>query len=201
MNIERNFTSSVTPELCVNTLQQEGALLLRNFIATSTQSALAYQVLSHNLQPVDRTNHTIPEQFDDIGWRFRESPQTVIRVGQDIAKLVRPALSSWFINEVRGQLYKPGEVGIEWHRDYKRDLRVVAVASFIGAAQFDIELDHQDASWQLEPGDLVLMRGALLNGLQDDRPRHRVHAPLEGQRLSVAYRQVASEVPNLEVKS
>lgn len=198
MNIEQKFSSRTTPECCERALKDEGAILLRNFVNEPAQSSIAYQVLSQPLTPVDRTGHTIPEQFDDIGWKYNDAPGSIQRLGKSICELVRPTVPSWFINEVRGQLYRPGEVGIEWHRDYKRDLRVVAVASFIGSAQFDIELDNQSVSWELAPGDLVLMRGALLNGTKDDRPRHRVHAPDSGQRLSIAYRQVASEVPELE---
>ena len=197
MNVEhKNITSAE----CITALKEEGALLLKEFVPVRQQEQIVDEVLSYKLTPVDRSNHTIPEQFHDIGWDYRNSPNSVFNLGRQICSLVRPELSPWFINQVRAQLYSPGEVGIEWHRDYKRDLRVVAVASFIGPAQFDIRLDSGEATWELEPGDLVLMRGALLNGRIDDRPQHRVSAPESGNRLSIAYRQVSSEVPDLEAK-
>lgn len=198
MIVEKQYTPNTTSEECLKTVREEGAILLRNFINNEEQGEIVHEVLAHELTPVDRSNHTIPEQFEDIGWQFRQSPPHVFALGRRVCSLVRPQLSPWFINHVRAQLYKPGEVGIDWHRDYKRDLRMVAVASFMGAAQFDIQLDSEEVSWELLPGDLVLMRGSLLNGLQDDRPKHRVSAPDSGKRLSVAFRQVSKEIPELE---
>ncbi len=198
MTIEEKYTPDITSRECLVTVQKEGALLLREFVSETEQVKLTTEVLSHQLTPVDRSNHTIPEQFEDIGWEFPDCPPRVLALGKRISCLVCPELPLWEANHVRAQLYSPGEVGIDWHRDYKRDLRLVAVASFIGAAQFDIELRQGEVSWQLNPGDLVLMRGALLTGKKDDRPRHRVFAPEQGQRLSVAYRHVTSEVPELE---
>lgn len=197
MSVEFN---NVFSKECITALREEGALLLKEFVPEHEQAQIVDDILSYELTPVDRSNHTIPEQFHDIGWNFKHSPKSVINLGQQICSLVRPELSPWFINQVRAQLYSPGEVGIEWHRDYKRDLRVVAVASFIGPAEFDIRLSSGEMTWQLEPGDLVLMRGALLNGRVDDRPQHRVSAPESGQRLSVAYRQVSNVVPDLEIR-
>ncbi len=198
MEREHTYSPRVTSEVCQQVIRDEGAILIKNFVSEHDQNVITRAVLSETLTPVDRSNHTIPEQFDDVGWKFRQAPPAVVRLGKDICSLVRPAVPSWFINEVRAQRYKPGEVGIEWHRDYKRDLRIVAVASFLGSAAFDIRLDSGEVSWQLNPGDLVLMRGALLNGRIDDRPQHRVSPPEIGQRLSIAYRQVAAEVPELE---
>ncbi len=198
MIAEKQYTPNTTSEECLKIIREEGAVLLRDFVNKEEQGEITHEVLSHELTPVDRSNHTIPEQFEDIGWTFRQSPPHVFALGRRVCSLVRPELSSWFVNHVRAQLYQPGEVGIEWHRDYKRDLRMVAVASFMGSAQFDIQLGSGEVSWELLPGDLVLMRGALLNGRQDDRPKHRVSAPDTGKRLSIAYRQVASEIPELE---
>lgn len=197
--IEKTYTPNITSQECMATVRNEGALLLRGFVNNEEQGEITHEVLSHELTPVDRSNHTIAEQFDDVGWQFRHSPPHVFALGRRICSIVRPELSPWFINQVRAQLYKPGEAGIEWHRDYKRDLRMIAVASFKASAQFDIELASGEVSWELLPGDLVLMRGSLLNGDYDDRPLHRISAPNSGKRLSIAYRQVADTVPDLSL--
>ncbi len=199
MTIERIYSSSIDTRACMSTVRQEGAVLLRQFVSPEEQGELEEEVRSHELTPVDRTDHTIAEQFEDIGWSFNEAPPPVLALGNRVCEVVRPFVPEWRVNQVRAQLYSPGEAGIDWHRDYKRDLRVVAVVSLMRTARFDIRLRQGEVSWQLRPGDLVLMRGALLNGKKDDRPQHRVFAPEEGQRLSVAYRQVADEVPELEV--
>lgn len=200
MTIERIYSSTIDTESCLDTVKQEGAVLLRGFITPADQAELEEEVLSHELTPVDRSGHTIAEQFEDIGWDFEDAPSGVLALGQRVCEVVRPFVPEWRINQVRAQLYSPGEAGIDWHRDYKRDLRIVAVVSLMRAARFDIKLNQGEVSWRLEAGDLVLMRGALLNGKKDDRPQHRVFAPEEGQRLSVAYRQVADEVPELEAE-
>lgn len=180
-------------------LKREGGALLRGFVPEQQQVEIVDSVLAHELTPVDRSGHAIPEQFDDVGWTFTDSPAPVRHLGQTIQDLMQVAVPAWEITDVRAQLYRPGEVGIEWHRDYKRDLRIVAVASFLGSALFEIQLDSgATVSQEILPGDLVLMRGSLLTGTVDDRPLHRVAAPQTGQRLSIAYRQEVATVPVLE---
>lgn len=198
MTIERNYQTGIDPRECLRTVQQEGAVLLRDFVLPEEQGVLEREVLAHDLTEVDRSGHTIAEQFEDIGWEFSQAPPAVRVLGERVCQLVHPSIPEWNMNQVRAQLYKPGEAGIDWHRDYKRDLRVVAVVSLMRAAHFYIRLNRGEVSWQLLPGDLVLMRGALLNGRRDDRPQHRVFAPESGRRLSIAYRHVVDEVPELE---
>lgn len=198
MSIERDYINSISPSECVEVAKKEGAVLLRGFVSPEDQAEVEKEVMAHDLTPVDRSGYTIPEQFEDIGWEFSEAPPAVLALGKRVCELVQPSVPEWGVNQARAQLYSPGEAGIEWHRDYKHDLRMIAVASLMGVARFDIRLRQGEVSWQLRPGDLVLMRGTLLNGRKDDRPRHRVFAPETGKRLSVAYRQVANEAPDLE---
>lgn len=197
MITEIQYTPDVTAEECMQVVREEGAALVHGFISNEEQGEIFHEVLARDLRPVDRSSHPVAEQFCDTGWKFRQSPPHVFALGRRICTLVRPDLSQWFINDVRAQLYQPGEAGIAWHKDYSRDLRLVAVASFKESALFDIELDSGPVTWELLSGDLVLMRGALLNGRIDDRPRHRIAPPQSGKRLSIAFRQVASEAPNL----
>ncbi len=198
---EQTFTNDITSEQVLHALRSEGAIWLKGFVSPDDQAAIVEEVLSHELTEVDRTNHRIREQFKDVDWKFEETPPLSKILGQRIVQLVQPAVRAWEVNHVRAQLYSPGEVGIEWHYDYKRDLRVVAVASFLGPALFQAKLDSGQVDWQLQPGDLTLMRGALLNGNIDDRPHHRVEAPLSGQRLSIAYREFTEIVPELEPRN
>lgn len=195
---EQTFTESTAPQIVIDVLKTEGGLLLHDFISKDEQVAVTDEVLAHELKPVDRSNHTIAEQFQDTGWDYKDAPPQVAALGQRVLGLIQSALPDWSANKIRAQLYSPGEAGIEWHRDYSRDLRVIAVASFIGPALFEARLDNEEVRWTVEPGDLVLLRGSLLNGVVDDRPYHRVEAPETGQRLSVAYREVAAEPPALE---
>lgn len=141
MNTIQTFTPNITSKECVEILRHEGALWLQGFVQKDEQDAITSEVFSHTLTEVDRSKHPVPEQFQEIGWHFHHAPEAVTQLGKRIARLIHPELPQWHINSVRAQLYSPGEVGIEWHRDYKRDLRVIAVASFISKATFDVELD------------------------------------------------------------
>lgn len=125
-------------------------------------------------------------------------PPAVRALGERVRDVVVAKLPIWNINSVRAQLYAPGEVGIDWHRDYKRDLYLIAIVSLMKHAQFDVRLSSGQVRWLVGPGDLVLMRGTLLNGPIDDRPQHKVSPPLDSKRLSVAYRMVADVAPELE---
>ncbi len=197
MITEIQYTPRVKSEECMQAVRQEGALLLRGFVNNEEQYEVYHEVLAHDLRPVDRSSSPVAEQFCDTGWKFRQSPPHVFSLGRRVCALVRPELPQWFINDIRAQVYQPGEAGIDWHKDYSRDLRLVAVASFKEPARFDIELESGPTSWELFSGDLVLIRGALLNSRVDDRPRHKIAPPQSGKRLSIAFRQVASEAPDL----
>lgn len=198
MSIERIYSSNDSMNDYVDTIKREGAVLLRGFVGRDQQVVVANEVLSHHLTPVDRSQHTIPEQFHDIGWEKGTMPPAVRALGERVCDVVAMKIPDWDINSVRAQLYSPGEVGIDWHRDYKRDLYLIAIVSFMKHVQFDVRLASGEVSWLVGPGDLVLMRGALLNGPIDDRPQHRVSPPFDGKRLSVAYRMVADTAPELE---
>ncbi len=197
---QTEYQAGAVPDasVIVETLLDEGAVLLRGYVDDEEQHAICEEVLAHELAEHDKSDQPIPEQFHAAEWDQSAAPPLTRALGARITGLLDPALPDWRINHVRAQLYAPGEAGIEWHRDYTRDLRVIAVASFLGASLFQARLTSGEKSWQLQPGDLTLLRGTLLSGNLDDRPYHRVSPPEKGRRLSLAYREVASEKPILE---
>lgn len=201
MNTIEQYHPSINPQHCLQVVKDEGAILLQKFIDKPMQDAITTEVSQQELTNLDKSTHAIAEQFDYVAWDSAdETPGAIAQLGNRIQKLVTASVPEWRINSIRAQLYSPGQVGIDWHRDYERDLRVIAVASFLSSSLFEVRLNSQEHQWQLQPGDVVLMRGMHLNGRRDERPQHKIHAPSAGQRLSVTYRQFVDTAPKSEQK-
>jgi hypothetical protein len=99
-------------------------------------------------------------------------------------------LPEWQPNHVFVRRYHPGSTGMSPHQDGLRFRYLVATVTVLGSATF---LCYNDAgtiveTYDLGPGDLVLLRGAGLGGLPDSRPRHAVGGPGTRLRCSVAFR-------------
>jgi hypothetical protein len=98
-------------------------------------------------------------------------------------------------NEVHVQRYPSAGVGITPHRDGTRFRRLIAVATTRGRARFSVHAERHappTAAWQVGPGDLVLLRGPGLGGVEDGRPLHAVGGSLGDEtRYSVSVRHNA----------
>ncbi len=94
-------------------------------------------------------------------------------------------------NEAHLQRYLPGTLGIGPHLDGKRYRVLSGLFALDGEARFSICRDRAGAAvleWDLTAGDLVLLRGPGLAGLEDGRPLHRVGGPGEAERHVVVLR-------------
>lgn len=104
-------------------------------------------------------------------------------------------LAPYTANEVHVQRYAPGTGGITPHRDPTRFRPLLAVVTTRGRARFSLHPErHAEsvATWEVAPGDLVLLRGPGLGGVPDGRPFHAVSGPLGDEaRYSVAIRRDA----------
>lgn len=199
MTIERDYIHSVDPTDCIETVKDEGGLLLRGFTPPDEQNEIENEVLAQDLPRVDRSLHAIPEEFSGANWEFSQSPPSVLILGKRVCAFVRlGGVAEWEPTRVQVRLSQPDEIGVEWHRDYKRDLRIIAVASFINPARFGIRLKRGEVFWEVKPGDIVLLRAPLLVGKKDNRPQHKALAPTDGRRLALVYRQEFDETPDLE---
>jgi hypothetical protein len=100
-------------------------------------------------------------------------------------------LASWDPDEIFVRRYARASTGLAPHRDGVRFLHLVATVTVNGSATFLRygDADHPVQTWELRPGDLVLLRGAGQQGDGSDRPRHAVSGPSGGPRCSVAFRQ------------
>lgn len=104
--------------------------------------------------------------------------------------------AEWLPNEATVMRYRGTSLGISGHRDARRFVKVVAVLAVTGAARFEVLADRDGDSvldsWEVRPGDLVLLRGPGLAGCPDREPRpfHRVSFPEVG-RISLTFRMDA----------
>jgi hypothetical protein len=120
------------------------------------------------------------------------------RLGGDLGRYVRRdgrgirGLATWRPNEVGITHYVQGSIGITPHLDGKWYRRLVVVATIYGRAPFAVcgsrDPDDVIERWLAAPGDLVLMRGPGLGGVEDGRPFHLVGTPEGGERLSLGIR-------------
>ncbi|HXF56185.1 MAG TPA: alpha-ketoglutarate-dependent dioxygenase AlkB [Actinomycetota bacterium] len=119
----------------------------------------------------------------------RALTDAVRRDGQGI-----PGLERWVPTVASVQRYRAGSLGITPHRDGKRFVHLVAVVNVRGRARFSLHDTRSSPpadTWRLEPGDLVLLRGPGLGGLEDGRPFHSVRGPERGVRYSLGLRMEA----------
>ena len=121
---------------------------------------------------------------------------TTQNVGRELAQRVAAADwavdQPWVPNDVAIQRYRPSSGGIGTHRDYARDILLIAVFTIRGIGHMEVigdpEIQVRQEGIMTTPGSLVLLRGPGLTGRDiDDRPVHRVDPPVI-TRTSVAYR-------------
>ncbi len=103
-----------------------------------------------------------------------------------------PATAGWAPNEAVVQQYRGDDAGIGPHRDFSRNVALIAIFTVSGKTV----LEHLGPppnysiinSWTVTPGDLVLIRADGYGGRRLSRPYHRVLAPSDGGRLAATFR-------------
>lgn len=94
--------------------------------------------------------------------------------------------------EVMAQRYTAAGCGVTAHRDQRRYVGVIAIATLEGEATFrvldSIKRQRETATWTAKPGDLVLLAASDLADEEDRRPVHSVEGPASGQRTSITFR-------------
>jgi hypothetical protein len=103
--------------------------------------------------------------------------------------------------EVTYQRYSGSTAGISPHRDFKQHRLLVAIFTLAGRAPFRIVADREGSEvlsgWEARAGDLCLLRGPGLDGNPDGRPLHAVGPPVEGERVSLAFRMTGTDTYRL----
>lgn len=179
-------------ETALEAVYQQGAVIVRGFVGEPLREEILMDVDKMSLEEFDERARPIAEQFEAVTLDQPERwPSSIRQLGQKLVALTN-TVPAWQPNHVLVQRYLPEHHGIDFHRDYTCDRYLIAVNTIEGEALFEVYSDgsNKPVGWQVEPGDLVLMRGSLLTGQKDDRPRHRIYPPAIGQRLAVTYRHV-----------
>jgi hypothetical protein len=77
------------------------------------------------------------------------------------------------------------------HRDHLRYIGIIVLVTISGSASFSVLRERDDecvlAQWNVSPGDIVLLHGADLDGI-DRRPFHCVNTPIGGSRALLSMR-------------
>lgn len=181
--------SEVDEDIYVETMRRYGAVIIRGYLIDRELHALADQIMSQPFQQIDQMHGAIREQFGLQEWTVPETTGPLRALVERSGEIVRHEGIPWLPTAVRAQLYYPGKSGVEWHRDFKSSLLTVGVMNVFGEARFDVDVEGEEVSTLLTPGDFALLRNTGVNIGVDDRVRHRVHAPERGERLSLGIRQ------------
>jgi hypothetical protein len=141
----------------------------------------------------------VRQEFEVRKPEFPGADDAITELGLKTGQLVRwhcglqRTLRGWQPNEVSVQRYSSPTAGIDRHRDYQRDVLLVASFTAAGYGQVAMYAERHDNEPQLMletgPGSLLLLRGPGLTGSGEDRPTHAVLPPISKSRLSVTYRQ------------
>ena len=171
-------------DAALSKLHERGAALLPGWLSRNTAAHLAACDGISGLKPASAQLNGVDQHFSEARTircallsSFTAAFAAAVQTNADRSGRA-PSLSEWQPNDWSYQIYEGGE-GIGWHRDFERAKLLIAVFNLSGTAVFHTERSSLDwvfgRQWQLEPGDLVLMRGS---GFQNvsfyGRPRHKV---------------------------
>ena len=111
----------------------------------------------------------------------------------ELVAAVNRSVPGWLPDQIFVRRYRGGSEGMTPHRDGTRFRLLVATVSVLGSARFHRHDERGEVTqtWPLLPGDLVLLRGMGLHGVEDGRPHHSVGGPAGELRCSVAFRMTA----------
>lgn len=116
-------------------------------------------------------------------------------VRASLVAAVNRSVAGWLPDQIFVRRYRGGSEGMSPHRDGTRFRLLIATISVLGSARFfrHNEKGEVTQEWPLVPGDLVLLRGTGLHGVEDSRPHHSVGGPAGELRCSVAFRMTVTE--------
>jgi alkylated DNA repair dioxygenase AlkB len=105
--------------------------------------------------------------------------------------LDEPWLADYVVTDIHVQRYSPGSGGISPHRDSRGFIKLISIFSLGGPAEFRLFRDRQGPPlnrYQLNCGDLLLLRAPGYAQWPSARPLHSVSGPTDDVRYSVTLR-------------
>lgn len=191
--------------LALATAADRGWAYVPDALAPGFRETLQTEISSAPLAAAEREVGAVYQEVD--GYVVTPSEAAVFpsaeRLRREFSRRVSDAgagiegLTPFTANEVHVQRYAPGSEGITPHRDGTRFRPLLAVFTTRGRARFTVHPARDAeplAAWEVAPGDLVLLRGPGLAGVQDGRVLHAVSGPTGHEaRYSVSVRHRAEE--------
>jgi alkylated DNA repair dioxygenase AlkB len=132
---------------------------------------------------IERENKT-SSRFPDLEQLQAEYKKIYCRLGE------KNKFSDTPLNSAAVYKYEPGSEGMGPHRDYAENSNLISIFSLSGKAIFYSCSDREKndlVSYQIDPGDCILLRAARCPEEQAFRPFHYVEHK-EGTRICIALR-------------
>jgi hypothetical protein len=160
---------------------------------------LSQELAAHAFQPFTQTKNGVRQEFDV--YTPKAWPPLLQELGIRLGQLVRhhrgsiAALASWQPNHLAVQRYNSPTSGIGRHRDYARDILLVASFTVSGSGKvilYPSAPKPRVVVLETGPGSLLLLRGPGLTD-EDGRVAHAVCPPIVCPRISATYRLDSSQ--------
>jgi hypothetical protein len=190
-SIWNSIVRSVLQNKHLNRIQQDGYCFVRRALSPDEcNAALRVHLEWRSLAP-------LVGKISQRGWFVQFERSELPQASETIASRLEeelhllagePWLSSLSFNEITYQRYLPEEGHISLHRDQLRYSGIIAVFTLRGEARISVVPHHSstEVDQVAAQGDLFLF-GTKRNEL-DIRPRHFVHPPVNGERISLTLR-------------
>ena len=105
--------------------------------------------------------------------------------------LDEPSLADFVPTDLHVKRYSPGSAGISRHRDSQRFIKLISIFSLGGPAEFHLFRDRRGPAlrrYQLNSGDLLLLRAPDFARRPSGGPLHSVSGPTDDVRYSITLR-------------
>ncbi len=112
-------------------------------------------------------------------------------LGARATSLDEPWLADFVPTDIHVQRYRRGSAGISPHRDGRRFIKLISIFSLGSPAEFRLCRDRRGLPlrrYQLDSGDLLLLRAPGFAGRPSARPMHSVSGPSGKVRYSITLR-------------
>lgn len=198
------FSPSVSAKEAMEAVEAEGAIAIHDFLPNDLRLEALREMRQEAMYTeyvVENTNVKRHQNLSRFGFAHGKSWLTRIptlnapsKYVHDSAQYIADFVNSaegpeWRPNEIIGHEYRTGQF-LDAHRDYKRAIGFVAVATLDGMQDFNIELDSgETANIFLKPGTVTIMRG-YQGEAGRERPLHSVE-PAKSRRLAFSLRQMS----------
>ncbi len=181
-----------------------GAGTVRGALAPEARHGLVVALDSAAFERAPERVGDVHQDFDLLVMKLGEGPADLVpspllALAKEYAALLRaratsldePWLADFVPTNIHVQRYKPGSAGISPHRDGRRFIKLISVLSLGSPAKFHLLRDRRGPPlrrYQLDCGDLLLLRAPGFAERPSAGPLHSVSGPTDEVRYSITLR-------------